>query len=56
MLFSGGLFHGFQRRFLGPSPPHHHRRRRGRQILNLHVDREAFTSNLGDDRRGFGFF
>jgi hypothetical protein len=34
---------------------HHHRRRR-RQILKLHVDREAFTSDLGDDRLGAGFF
>src|ERR1035438_7567930 len=31
-------------------------RRRWRQILNLYMDREAFTSDLGNDRRCPGFF
>jgi hypothetical protein len=55
-----GLFHNPRGRLLCPSPPHQNRWRRGRQIFNLHPDREALASDLSDDRRnprssgGFG--
>ena len=50
------LFRDLGSRLLGSSLQHHHRWRRGRQILYLHMDREAFPSNLADDHRGPGFF
>jgi len=49
------LYPNLGRRLLGPSLPHHQWWRRGRQILNLHVDRESFASDLANDRRGSGF-
>ena len=48
-----GLLHGLRGCFLGP--PHQQRRWRWRQILKLHVDREAITAELRDDRRAPGF-
>jgi len=46
------LLHGLRRSFLVPLLLHHQRRWRWRQILKLHVDREAITADLRDDRRG----
>ena len=39
----------------GPPLPHHDRGGRRWQVLNLHMDREAFASDLGDDCRDPGF-
>lgn len=51
-----GLLHNLGSCLLGSSLRHQQRRRHGREILDLDMDREAFTSDLGDDRRGPAFF